>query len=87
MIARKLSFAQFTFAADGQPQYYLFANKADGGTLITDHKNIDYFLMIKEYQNRLDEEWLIAAIKNSPLVLGAYSVQPGLLRSKENLVF
>ena len=84
---QKLSFAFYTYARPEQACYYLFANKTEGGILISDHKNMDYFLMIKEYQNRLDEEWLIAAIKNSPLVLGAYSVQPGLLRSKENLVF
>jgi len=84
---QKLSFSMYTYAPAGQASYYLFANKAEGGTLISDHKNMDYFLMVKDYQNRMEEDSLIASIKSIPLVLGAYSVEAAQLRSKENLVF
>ena len=84
---QKLSFSLYTFDPDEQVHYFLFANKTSGGILIPEHKNMDYFLVIKDYQNRLDDDWLLNAIKEIPLVLGAYLVQADLLRSKENLVF
>ena len=84
---QKLSFALYKYDPSGQPNYFLFANKTEGGILIPDHKNMDYFLMVKDYQNRVDDDVLLNAIKKIPLVLGAYAVQADLLRSKENLVF
>src|SRR5688572_6992706 len=43
---QKLSFAFYSYTPAEQAHYYLFANKTEGGILISDHKNMDYFLMI-----------------------------------------
>ena len=82
-----LSFALFCCEPEDREQYYLFANKTVGGYLLPDLKNIDYFLMVKEYHNRVTAEDLLREVKGIPLVLGAYILQPERLRARENLVF
>jgi hypothetical protein len=82
-----LAFSQYTFDPGEDARYYLFANKTESGILVTDHKNMDYFLMIKDYHNRVSEERLMQDLKNIPVILGAYAVQPDRLRARDNLIF
>ena len=82
-----LAFAQYRFAPEDQARYFFFSNKTTVGFLVPELKNIDYFLLIKDYHNRIDSDQILAGIKSIPLVLGSYSLEPVGLRARENLVF
>ena len=82
-----LGFALFRYEPEDKARFFLFANKTTGGFLIPDLKKMDYFLLIKDYQNQVNAELLLQEIKSIPLVLGAYPLEPEQLRSRENLVF
>ncbi len=69
-------------------EYYLLSNKSiEGGSLIPEIINFDYFLLIKHYIDEEDLEALIDNIKNIPEVLLAKELDPTVLKSKENLIF
>ena len=82
-----LAFPLYSFEPEDAARYFLFSNKTTGGFLVPDMKNIDYFLMVKDYHNRVEAEILLREIKEISLVLGAYALQADQLKARENLVF
>lgn len=84
---QKLVFSFYKAEKNEGEKYYLFANKTIGGMLIPEQKSMDYFLMIKEYENLVNEEAVLASVKSIPAVLGAYITDFTTLRSRENLIF
>ena len=67
--------------------FYLISNKGSRSYLIPEQKQLDYFLMIKQLSDYIDEKKLITELKTIPLLLGAYSIEPKGLKSRENLIF
>jgi hypothetical protein len=67
--------------------FYLISNRGSRTFLIPEQKQFDYFLIIKQLSNFIDEKELIKELKTIPLFLGAYSIDPKGLKSKENLIF
>lgn len=67
--------------------FYLITNKGSRTYLIPEQKQLDYFLMIKQLSDYIDEKKLIADLKTIPLLLGAYVINPKGLKSRENLIF
>lgn len=67
--------------------FYLISNKGSRTFLIPEQKQLDYFLIIKQLSDLIDEKELIKELKTIPLFLGAYSIDPKGLKSKENLIF
>lgn len=67
--------------------FYLMANKGSRTFLIPEQKQLDYFFVIKQLSTFINEKELIKELKNIPLLLGAYAIDPKGLKSKENLIF
>lgn len=69
-------------------EYYLLSNKSkEGGILIPEAPNFDYFMLIKHY---VDEEDLLALqkqLRSIDYVLLVKEIDPTTLKSKENLIF
>ena len=39
-----MTFTRFSFTNEEEDEYYMLANKGDGGMLLPEQKQIDYFL-------------------------------------------
>ena len=69
-------------------EYYLIGNKGlDGGYLIPEMRSMDYFLLIKEYIDEEDLAQIIESLNQIESVVVAQEIDPGKLKSKENLLF
>jgi hypothetical protein len=55
--------------------------------LITDYKNVDYFIKISNEVSAINEHNVIAGIQYIPQVITCYSVSPESLKSKDHLIF
>ena len=76
-------FSFFKFENEEQDLYYVFENKGQHSLLIQEQKQIDYFLMIRESFQRQNISELVNTIKQIPVVLGAYAIDPRSLKSRE----
>lgn len=71
-----------------ETEYYFINNKSiEGGLLVPEHANFDYFIIIKNYINDEDREWIIKSINKLPEVVFIKEISPKILKSKENLIF
>ena len=68
-------------------EYYLVSNKNETSVLIPEQKQADYFMLVKGTLGSNEKEQMLLKIKGSGMVLTAYTVEPGSLRSKQNLIF
>jgi hypothetical protein len=80
-------FAFFQFDTVDEDQYCLVSNRGPKGLLIPEQKQIDYFLMIRPGRMRIDENEILLALKECPIILAAYELDVLKLKSKGNLVF
>jgi hypothetical protein len=48
---------------------------------------MDYFLVIKESYEHVSEMELVSILKNIPVVLGVFPLNPQTLKSRRNLSF
>lgn len=67
--------------------YYLLANRGKDGMLIEEHKQMDYFFIIKGSVEEEEAKQLVEQIKKADVIAGAYSIEVHSLKSKHNLVF
>lgn len=67
--------------------YHLIANRAKNGLLIEEHKQIDYFFIIKGNLEEDEKKLIVEQIKNAEVIGAAYSIDAQTLKSKHNLVF
>ena len=82
-----MTFTRFSFTNEEEDEYYMLANKCDGGMLLPEQKQIDYFLLIRPGRNEIDSGNLLPELKKIPMILGAYAFEPKELKSRENLLF
>src|SRR5215217_3899296 len=85
-IAKRMNpalFSFFKFENDEQDLFYVFENKGKHALLIPEQKQIDFFLMIKECFQRHNITELVNSVKQIPVVLGAYPIDPLTLKSRE----
>ena len=68
-------------------QYYLISNKSDDVCLLPEHKQVDFFLMVKGSVLDKDKPALIQAIRETQTVLTAFEIDASQLKSRENLLF
>lgn len=69
-------------------EYYLLSNRSEeGGVLIPEIANFDYFVLIKHFIDATDLAQLIGHIKRIKDVLLVKEIDPIILKSKENLIF
>lgn len=72
---------------ESETDLFLLANKGTEGYLIPEMKNVDYFILIKNFIDQEDIDQLISGLNAIPEVVVAAEVDPGKLKSKENLIF
>ena len=77
----------YEYENDDGDCFYLIGNKGSRTFLIPEQKQLDYFLMIKQLSDYINEKELLRDLKTIPLLLGAFSVDPKALKSRENLIF
>ena len=85
-IAKRMNpalFSFFKFENDEQDLFYVFENKGKHTMLIPEQKQIDFFLMIKESFQRTEIADVVNSLKEIPVVLGAYPIDPLTLKSRE----
>jgi hypothetical protein len=83
-----LAHSMFMFDSEQQyRQYYLIANRGVQGPLIPEQKQADFFLLIKGTLLNDDKTTILKRVKETPMVLTAFDIDPNKLKSKENLLF
>lgn len=81
------SFSFFSyFNEETKVSVYLLANRSEGGLLIPEKKQVDFFLIIKEADESYYNEILLK-LKKLPNILAVYAINPLELKSKNNLLF
>jgi len=68
-------------------EFYVIANKSQQVLLIPEHKQADYFLLIKGIVTTGQKETIIKDIREIPMILTAFDIDPNELKSKQNLLF
>ncbi|QQL48859.1 IPExxxVDY family protein [Mucilaginibacter ginkgonis] len=70
-----------------ETDFYLITNKGSDGLLIPEMREVDYFLMIKNYidDDELDE--LINNLNRINDIVAAVKIDPKKIKSRENLLF
>jgi hypothetical protein len=76
-------FSFFRFENDEQDLFFVFENKGKHGLLVPEQKQIDFFLMVKECFKRHNIADLVSAVKQIPIVLGAYPIEARTLKSRD----
>jgi hypothetical protein len=72
---------------DNYLEYYLISNRGDNGFLIPEQKKVDFFLIAKGNISGNHTNDLICKVNTLSLVLTSFSIDPTLLKSKQNLLF
>lgn len=80
-------FAMFECLSPTEEHYIFLSNKQNNMLLIPEQPQYDFFLLIFPNALPLDEDELVNQVKNTKYVLGAYSIDPSRLKSRDNLVF
>ncbi|HEX8545431.1 MAG TPA: IPExxxVDY family protein [Cytophagaceae bacterium] len=86
--AKDIFFSRYQYQLpESETDVYLLANKGDQGYLVPEMKQVDYFIIIRNYISEEEVEQFVDSINKLPEVLVAVEVEPRKLKSKENLIF
>ncbi len=80
-------FSFYEYVNEEGDQYNLISNKSQKGYLIPEQNQIDFLFLLRYMRGPVDDAELIAQLKEIPVILGAYRLETGKLKSRENLVF
>ncbi|HAW51205.1 MAG TPA: IPExxxVDY family protein [Flavobacteriales bacterium] len=75
------------FDEENHIDYVLISNKNEGGVLIPEHSQLDYFIKIQGPQHEFIAEDSRSALLNIDFVLAVVELNPSELKSKMNLIF
>lgn len=82
-----LSFSKFYyFVEQGEIEYYLVNNRNPEGFLIPEMNKVDYFIVIHQYIDKEDLNFILTRLNKLPDIQVAAQINPLKLKSKENLV-
>jgi transcription initiation factor IIF auxiliary subunit len=81
------SFSFYEYTTEEDDRFNLISNKSQKGFLLPELNQIDYLFVVRLSRMALEENEIINAIKEIPIVLGAYKLEASQLKSGENLVF
>ncbi|MES2275635.1 MAG: IPExxxVDY family protein [Bacteroidota bacterium] len=70
-----------------ETSFYLIANRGIDGLLIPEMREADYFLMIKNYIDDEDLNYIVNGLNKIPEVVAAIKIDPKKIKSRENLLF
>ena len=66
---------------------YFISNKGTEGHLIPEMRNMDYFLLIKNYFSDADADGLVSSLNKIPEIVTAVKIDVKKIKSRENLLF
>ena len=82
-----LSFSRFYyFVEQGEIEYFLVNNRNPEGFLIPEMNKVDFFLIIQQYIDKEDLNFILTRLNKLPDIQVAAQIDPLKLKSKENLV-
>ena len=73
--------------SENSAQYFLLSNKGSEGYLVPELKSADYFIVIKEFIDDEDMDFLVSELKKMNDIQAVVELDPAKLKSKENLIF
>lgn len=76
----------FYFVEQGEIEFFLLNNRSEEGFLIPEMKKVDYFIIIRQYIDEEDLNFLLTGLNKLLDVQVAVQIDPLKLKSKENLV-
>lgn len=83
----EVAFSFFEYYTEQEDQYFVIANRADDGLLIPEHKQLDYFLLIKPGMTPIDPTDIIKQLQPIAGFQAVFSIDVRTLKSKGNLLF
>lgn len=82
-----LSFSKYYFFVEqGEIEYYIISNRNAEGFLIPEMNKVDFFMIIHQYIDREDLNFILSGLNKLPDIQVAAQIDPLKLKSKENLV-
>ncbi|SMC75916.1 IPExxxVDY family protein [Pedobacter nyackensis] len=82
-----LSFSKYYyFVEQGEIEYYVVNNRNAEGFLIPEMNKVDFFMVIHQYIDKEDLNYIIGGLNKMPDIQVAAQIDPAKLRSKENLI-
>lgn len=80
-------FPYFGYTTEQEDQYYVIGNKSEGGLLIPEQKQLDFFLVIKPGMSPIDRTEIVRALHRNSVFQGVFPLNVNSLKSKDNLLF
>lgn len=68
-------------------EFIILANKGTEGFLIPEMKEVDYFIIIKEFIDEEDMDLFLSQLKTIKEIQAVVELNPEKIKSKENLIF
>lgn len=82
-----LAFSKYYyFVEQGEVEYYIVNNRNAEGFLIPEMKKVDFFMIIHQYIDKEDLNYMVTGINKLPDIQVAAQIDPAKLKSKENLI-
>ena len=80
------AFARFECKSTQGDKFVLLSNKGTRGILLQEQPQLDYLFMITENQPNDTYSTIVKTLKDIPIILGAFSLDPLQLPSREYLI-
>lgn len=81
-----LAFSKYFFVSESDIEYYLLNNRNGEGFLIPEMNKVDFFIIIHQFIDKEDLDYLISGLNKLPEVQVALKIDQNKLKSKENLI-
>jgi hypothetical protein len=70
----------------GENEYFIVSNRNSDGFLIPEMNKVDYFLIIHQFLDKDDLNYILSGLNKLPDIQVAAQIDPYKLKSKENLI-
>jgi hypothetical protein len=80
-------FSFYEYINEEEDRYNLISNKSQKGYLLPEQKQVDYLFILRLIRVTMDDQQILSALKEIPIILGAYKLEPAKLKSRGNLIF
>lgn len=67
--------------------HYIIANSGTSGALLPEHRNLDYFWMVKGNFTKRDMSELLEKLSKVEAIITCMAIDVATLKSKQNLIF
>ena len=82
-----LAFSKYSFYVEqGDNEFFVLNNRNSEGFLIPEMNKVDYFMIIHNYIDKEDLNYILTGLNKLPDIQVAAQIDPLKLRSKENLI-